>query len=315
MTTIDLAKVLLPALVGIAAFCYYFAHLAEKGASDLAKRQLSQLTHERRLLPVIRAAFVFFLYASDKYFGPRLISWQALRRSAALSIVWIIFVLVMCVALYPNYTSWLGNKMSRQLILQSAGILLLVSLLIDYISVCVTRAIVQTAARKGRSALIFAVIADLVISVLLFYIFFTATKSFLQPHTTPMGLVESLQVWLSPGTLPVNLQFLQSLNSNMLIPRGENSFDIKGGLLTEIVYAFPESVLFFSSLLTSIWLWLYVIAYALLFVTVRLDRVGTRAKRYLQLSENPIYALAFAMVISCALLFLVILMFSAVGVF
>lgn len=311
--TLSLAKVLLPALVGIAAFCYYMAHLAERGSSEVAKQRLRQILLERKMLPAMRSAFVYFLRASDRYFGPKLISWKALFRSIALSIFWTTGVLAACIAFYPNYTSWLGGNISRKLILQSAGVLLAASLTADYVCVCVTRAITQAVVAKGRLWLISAVVVDLVVSVLVFYFLFTIAKLVVHPANGALGLLDSLRVWLDPAGLPIGIELLQPLSADMLLARGGGNFDIKGGLLTEIVYAFPEPVLFLSSLLTSVWLWLYLLGYLILFAAVRLDRIGVSARRFLKPAEDPINSLALAIVIASAVLFTVILAFSAVA--
>lgn len=313
MTTIDMVKVLFPALAGIAAFSYYIAHLTEKGASDLAKQQLRQLVTERRLLPAMRAAFVFFLFASDKYFGQKIFSWRALRKSIALSFIWIALVLGICIAIFPNYSNWLGSNISKKLILQSAGVLLIAALLIDYLSVCVTRVITKAAVGKCKLMLILALASDLLISILLFYIIFTFTKSLLQPGAHTLNLFDSIQVWINPGALPIGIELLQPLTSDMLVQQSDGIFEIKGGLLTEIVYAFPESILFMSSLLTSIWLWLYLVGYMLLYAAIRLDRVGSAARKYLKTAEEPVHALALAIVVSFTLLFVVIIALHSVA--
>ncbi|WP_332776596.1 hypothetical protein [Polaromonas sp.] len=312
-TTLSLAKVLFPALAGIAAFCYYMAHLAEKGSSELTKQQLRQLLLERKLLPAMRGAFVYFLRASDRYFGPKLFSWKALIRSVVLSIFWTTGVLAACIALYPNYSSWLGSNISRKLILQSAGVLLAASLVADYLCVCVTRAIARAAVGKGRLWLMSAVAIDLVASVLVFYFLFTAAKLLVHPGNGALGLLDSLRVWLNPAGLPIGIELLQPLSADMLVSRGGGNFDIKGGLLTEIVYAFPEPVLFLSSLLTSVWLWLYVLGYLILFAAVRLDRIGVSARKFLKVAEDPINSLALAIVIASAVLFAIILASSAIA--
>ncbi|THF63289.1 hypothetical protein [Pseudothauera rhizosphaerae] len=311
--TLSLAKALLPALAGIAAFCYYMAHLAEKGSSELARQRLRELLLERKLLPAMRGAFVYFLRASDRYFGPKLFSWKALLRSIALSIFWIAGVLAACIAVYPNYSSWLGGNISRKLILQSAGVLLAASLVADYVSVCVTRAIARAVMAKGRLWLMSAVAVDLVASVLVFYFLFTSAKLVVHPANGALGLLDSLRVWFNPAGLPIGIEFLRPLSADMLVARGDGNFDIKGGLLTEIVYAFPESVLFLSSLLTSVWLWLYVLGYLILFAAVRLDRIGVSARRFLKTTEDPINSLALAIVIASAVLFTIILAFTAVA--
>ncbi len=158
-----------------------------------------------------------------------------------------------------------------------------------------------------------AVAIDLVASVLVFYFLFTAAKLLVHPGNGALGLLDSLRVWLNPAGLPIGIELLQPLSADMLVSRGGGNFDIKGGLLTEIVYAFPEPVLFLSSLLTSVWLWLYVLGYLILFAAVRLDRIGVSARKFLKVAEDPINSLALAIVIASAVLFAIILASSAIA--
>ena len=213
---------------------------------------------------------------------------------------------MVCLVVFPSYTNWLGSKVSWRLILESAAILLLASLLIDFPSTCVTRAIFRAVVGKGLRIFLFALALDLILSASLFYTLFTTAKFLLLPSIEPIPPIEAFHVWLNPKALPIGIQLLEPLTSDMLIPRGGGVFDIQGGLNTEIVYAFPEPVLFFSSLLTSIWLWLYLLASAFLYLTVRVDRLGVWSRRFLNIDRNidrnPVHAVATAIFIAALII-------------
>ncbi len=311
MTTFELAKILLPVLFGLVAFLYYVAHLVEHGVSEQAIDQLRQFARKRSLLPAVQAAFKFFLFSADRYFGSCLFSCRALLRSFALSITWTLFVLMVCLVVFPSYTNWLGSKVSRHLILENAAVLLLASLLIDFASTCVTRTIVRAADGKGVRILLFAFALDLILSVSLFYTLFTTAKFLLLPNMEPILPIEAFNVWLNPGALPIGIQLLEPLTSDMLIPLGGGVFDIQGGLNTEIIYAFPEPVLFLSSLLTSIWLWLYLLASACLYLTVHVDRLGVWSRKFLNIDHSPVHALAIATFIAALIIYVGILVMHA----
>ncbi|WP_028102854.1 hypothetical protein [Pseudoduganella violaceinigra] len=298
MTNLDLLKILAPSLAGVAGFAYYLAHLAEHGASDLAKQEMIKFAKKRSLLPASRSAFKFFLYVSDRFFGPKILSWKAVRRSVALSGVWIALVLAFCALMFPSYTSWLENAASRHLILKSAGPLIAVSLAIDFLSTSLTRKIIHLSVGKRSLSPFGAVIIDLFLSILLFYLLFTAAKGVVVPGFSALGPAEALDIWLNPAVLPTQLQLLGDLTSDMLVPSGRGGFDIKGGLLTELVYAFPESILFLSSLLTSVWLWLYLIGYLVLYMAVRLDQGATWVRDRLKIDQSPSHAIALSLVVA-----------------
>lgn len=308
MTTLDLLKVLVPSVAAVAAFAYYMAHMVDHGISDLAKQELISFAKKRRLLPASRSAFKFFLYASDRYFGKKLISWKALLKSVLLSGVWIVFVLALCIAFFPNYRSWLGQGPVRHLIVNSALPLVLAALFIDYVSICITRSIIKASMGKGAIAPFLAILLDLFVSILLFYLLFSLTKTVIQPGDTPLGPIASLQMWFDPSTLPSQMQFLDSLTRDMLVKVGDGQYDIKGQFRAEVVYAFPESILFLSSLLTSVWLWLYCVGYMLLYAAVRIDMLSGWAKVRLNIDHSPANALAITSVVAYALICCAILL-------
>jgi hypothetical protein len=310
MKTIELLKVMLPSLTGVAAFAYYVSHLMDHGANKLGKDEIAKMVRRKTFLPASRSAFNFFALASDKFFGKNLFSWRGFGKSIALSLMWIAFVLGICFFTIPNYKNWLGSDLSRNLILRSAIPLISASLIIDFLSLCLTRYLVRTSLPKKGVHPHFIVFLDLFFSMLLFYIGFSIAKILILPGHSALGPVEAFKIWFDPSVLPSEFKTLQPLTADMLVPRGAGVFDIKGGLLTELVYGFPESILFLSSLLTSIWLWLYVLGYALLFSAVRLDKMFVWVKNRLDIDHNPATAVATAIVAASILLAIVVVFFN-----
>lgn len=306
MKTLDLLKILVPSVGGIAAFAYYLSHLVDHGASNLAKQEIARVAKKRVLLPASRSAFNFFVLASDKFFGKKLFSWKAFLRSVVLSALWIFLILAICFFTIPNYKIWLGSELSRKLILNSAVPLVSASLVLDFFSLCLTRYIVKSSLGKRNTHIYISILIDLFLSVLLFYIGFSLVKAAFSPGHMIMGPLDALHIWLSPSVLPTEIMTLQPLTTDMLVPDGKGAFTIKGGLLTEIVYGFPEAILFLSSLFTSIWLWLYVLGYVLLYSAVRIDKVSVWLTKRLDFDHSPATAVAIAIVAACMLLSIVI---------
>jgi hypothetical protein len=297
MTTSELLTILIPSLGGVTVFAYYLSHLVDHGSSKLGKEEIARIAKKRLILPASRSAFSFFLYASDHFFGKRLFSLRALSRSLALSGLWIFLVLAICWYSFPNYKSWLGDELSRNLILRNSLPLIFAGVAIDFLSLCLTRYIIRLSIGKKAAHPFFSLLVDFLLSVLLFYVGFSLAKIAVLPGSTALGPIDSLRIWLTPSVLPSQFQLLQPLTADMLIPVKEGVFDIKGGLLTELVYAFPEAILFFSSMLSSVWLWLYVGGYILLYVAVRLDRVSQWYIARLDLDHGPGTALGLAIVV------------------
>ena len=292
MTVIEFAKMIGTALFGIAAFSYYVAHIAQKGASESSKRQLATKFKSMRLTHGARAAFSHFLFAADRFFGNAIFSWKSLRRSVVLSLSWILLILALCLYMYPNYRSWLGGRLMGHLILKSAFWLLFASLLIDFLSVCVTRSLIRWSLPRSKFAILGVALADIAISAVLFYVLFNSAKLLVTLGSFPTP-AESLSVWTNLQGLPVLLQTLNDLTSDMLRRLPDGTIEIVGGLNTEIVYAFPEGIVFFSSLLTSVWMWLYVTAYWVVVTTVRIDRVKTFFESHINMEHEPFFAIAY----------------------
>lgn len=296
MTTFDFAKLIFSSLLGIAAFSYYAAHIAEKGASDTSKQKIKEKLQSFALTPGARSAFAHFLITVDRYFGKAIFSWKAFSRSILFSAGWVTLILALCIYIYPNYRSWLGDRIMGQLILKSGILLILTSLLIDFLSVCTTRALIRWSLPRNKLTILGAAIADIFISASLFYVLFTSAKYLITSShfATP---AESLSVWINLNQLPILLQLLNNLSTDMMHSLPDGSIEIVGGLNTEIVYALPEGILFFSSLLTSIWMWLYVVAYWSVVSAVRIDRVKAFLKAQLNVEGAPFFAVAHAILV------------------
>lgn len=294
MTLFAFVKLMGTSLFAIAAFAYYVAHIGEKGASGASKSRLGQKLCSVQLTPGTRAAFAHFLFAVDRFFGKSLFSWRALSRSVLLSLAWVVLILGVCVAIFPNYRSWLAGSPMLPIVLKSAAWLLLASMLIDYLSICVTRALIRWSLTRGKVVVLGVAVADIVISATLFYLLFTVAKYWATPGRSFATPVESLSLWSDLSGLPLQLQTLNNLTSDMVRRLPDGSIAFIGGLDTEIVYAFPEGILFFSSLLTSVWMWLYVTAYWTVVSTVRIDRVKSAVLPHLNTEREPFFAIAYA---------------------
>ncbi len=87
------------------------------------------------------------------------------------------------------------------------------------------------------------------------------------------------------------LKTLNALTSDMLQKQPDGSMLIKGGLNTEVAYAFPEGITFYSSLLTSIWLWLHTVSYACFKASLSFDKTKNRLLS-INIDNKPFKSLA-----------------------
>jgi len=106
-----------------------------------------------------------------------------------------------------------------------------------------------------------------------------------------------LPYWYRLDQLPVTLQLLNDFSQDMLIEKSKGIYDIKGGLKTEVVYAFPEGIAFYSSLLTSIWLWLHIISYVSFRLAIQTDALKSVLLQVVNIDGKPFSALATMIII------------------
>jgi hypothetical protein len=298
MTFFEYSSAVASVVVGTAAFCYYFAHLGDGASADL-KVALRKAVHSLQFAPTSRHAFAFFVFAADRFFGKKLFSWRAFARSVVLSLTWAVAVSAVFVLIYPNYRSWLTMPLAAHTIAASALGMLVVVAIADFLSVCASRWIVRLAFRhQGAKVVVFALLGDVVASVLIFYLAFESAKTLITAAEFAEPL-EAVSLWLKPNQLPILLLTMNELTGNMLRPLPDGSIEIVGGLKVEVVYAFPESVFFWSSLLTSIWLWLYFCSYWTLVLALRLDRLRALALRLFEFEAKPFHAFGLVTVVVC----------------
>jgi len=291
MTAIEFSKVLLMGFGGLAALAYYITHLAETGITGEAKSKLSNIVKNFKATPTIRHSFITFTLLSDHFFGDKLLSLRAVFLSSLLSILWMSLVTVVCLIMFPNYSSWIGDANLMTVIFRNAIPVLMAVLLIDYISLTVTRLLVRSLKVRTILGLLSILIFDFFVAVILFYIGLTTFKFYyINPDWLSFG--DSVFYWMKVNSMHTALQTLNDLTSDMLVRNSDGSYDIKGGWNTEIAYAFPEGIAFYSSLLTSIWLWLHIISYSVLKVATQTDALKNKLMKFVNINEKPFSALA-----------------------
>lgn len=296
MSIIDFSKLLLVGFGGVVAIAYYITHIAESGINQNAKTKLTNIVKNFKSTPTIRHSFITFAMLSDHVFGEKIFSVRALLISCLMSLLWILVLTVTCLLMFPTYTYWIEQANMFKVIVTSAIPILITVLFIDYISVSVTRLFIRNLKTKSFVILLFVLIADFTIAALLFYVGITGIK-YLLINPVWLAMSESFTYWLNVDRLPVALKTLNDLTSDMLMKQPDGSMDIKGGLLTEVVYAFPEGVAFYSSLLTSIWLWIHIISYATFKFAVQTDVIKSTLLKIVNIDEKPFSALAVIIVI------------------
>lgn len=304
-------------LFGLVAFLYYVSHVLEKGTNKAGKDLLRQNFRSFASFAFttrIRPAFVFFVAAADHYFGPKLFSVRAFGKSALLTVFWMAMVLTVFVFLFPSYQYTLKVIMMDDIIFRSAASLILATIVIDFLSACLTRGLISWSLPRGRFVIAGIVGLDLIASIALFYLFFNVARllvgaSFLTPS-------QALSNWTTNlSGVPAELATTNTVIVEDL-PDGTSRFlspetGAETGLSTELVYAFPEVVSFISSLLTSAWMWLYAVAYLILTFAVKTDTLKGRLVSYLDFDTNPFFAMSTMILVIAIVIAVVSTLFFA----
>ncbi|MHA6578450.1 hypothetical protein [Pseudomonas yamanorum] len=252
-----------------------------------------------------RKVLALWVHINNAIFGRKIISWKAFWISLLLTNIWaIIFILVFCIK-YPMFRSWIFNIIELNSLKWQALTIYLAILIIEFLSISLTRKIYRTTLSRGKRTFAWALSLDLIGSIALFYIGITLIKLIVLHHEA-MSPIESIMVWLDANNLTTLLRVTEDFDMSNFKPDGYGNLKTDIPLSTEVVYAFPEGVFFFTSLLTSIWLWGYIAAYSLAYVCVRIDRLPPVLSRWFKIEEQPLLVLSFLLGFIGTLIYLLI---------
>jgi hypothetical protein len=312
---IDLATKLVLFIVSAAGFLYAVIHIS-KGATDDQNRKLAKILDgngDRGAATM----FSLFLDGSDRLYGERLISVHALRVSIFITfITWLCFF---C-AMLANYSFHKGLKTFAigSIFNRYTMVLGVTVLFINFLSTALTRRIVRHAFQSATRWPLFYILSDFFLSCVLFFVLYYAMHYLILPPALHGPAVLS-NAWFDPR--------VWSKFEHIVIPSGGNisvffrpfkgfvpgTLEVSPGTTTVTMYVIPQWIFFYSSLLTSIWLWLYTFGCLILGVLPRF----TNVKRWIAPGpyENhhaPYTALAFIVFKLLLLLSLSVLVFAGV---
>lgn len=123
-------------------------------------------------------------------------------------------------------------------------------LIVDFLSISLSRRIFRAVLAKGRLIFAGGLLLDIVGSVGGYYLGMSVAK-LLMNRSAVMSPIESLQVWMVPSNLTTLMQVVEDFHFSSLKSVGDGQFIMDPPLQSEIVYAFPEGIFFFTSILTS----------------------------------------------------------------
>jgi hypothetical protein len=305
MSVLEFFAYLAIALGSFTYFAYYAGNLAEDGFSDESKKRIVSQLKGLKLSDSTRLAFEAFVFASDRFYGRRLFSFRSIWRSILLSLGWIFLVFLSSSMYLPVFSR---AMIASSVFLEVALTLLSTGLIIDFASTCLTRWLIRLSLGKGRFFAVVIFFVDIVLSVFLFYFVFSLTKDILLHHHQLMNysvqeFSDTIRSWLrlwtttAEATVPGSTGLARG--HNLTWNPGDRILTDPTGLSLELTYMFPEGILFYSSILTSLWMWLYLSGYLVHFAALRVDALKSFLLRISNIDEKPFKSIgaAFAFVV------------------
>lgn len=207
--------------------------------------------------PTFARAYVKASLLSEHLFGDRLFSLQALLVSAAISCLWILLMVIAEIGLNGK-GSWVFNSVFSGVVLRQFWYFMLVGVSIDFLSTVVARGLLLYAVDRRSPVKVAMLLLYILLSVTLFYFLYTSAKTVILGKSMFANPIDSLANWLGYA---FNLQLGFTLLSDATLrPNGPYEISVDNGNLM-VSYAFPEGMLFLSSLLPALWILVHIASY------------------------------------------------------
>ncbi len=253
------------------------------GKGDVAQ-QIPDYLRKLKINKPFSSFLISSVYLSDIIYGKKIISFRAFLTS---SIVTFLFFIIFCITLVlKNPHSWLSISIIKKLVWEKFSYLMIFGIFIDYFSISLTRYIFNWSSKKNIKVQVVSVFLDFVFSIFLFSILFFICKSIILSQNILYEnvfniLTNQIIEWFKyPSELSLQLV---TLDDWYIYPNGK----IEGGK-SEIIYAFPEGILFFSSLFTSFFGIVFLLASILYKCTSKLDKLKSFLLKQ-SASDKPIF--------------------------
>ncbi|AVI82548.1 hypothetical protein XJ28_01640 [Pseudomonas syringae pv. tomato] len=280
-------------LIGIGAFlgvCKVFENYEKVIKKDKLQKITENIT-KFRFSSGARKIFALWIYLNNAVFGKKIISLRAFWVSIILTNIWAAIFIVVFSVKYPMFREWVVNILYVRSLHWPALVIYASVLVLEFLSISLSRKIYRVALSRGNKIFGWSLLIDFFGSVLVYYVGLTLVKVVLL-HQSTLSLFGALKTWLNPSDLTTLLMVVEDFDMSNFKPNGHGRFTTEIPLTTEVVYAFPEGVFFFTSLLTSVWLWGYIAAYGLAYACVRIDRLPPKLWNFLKIEEQPLLSLS-----------------------
>ncbi|WP_422776110.1 hypothetical protein ACOXXE_18975 [Pseudomonas mediterranea] len=237
-----------------------------------------------------RKVLEIYLSLNNTLFGKQIFSLRSFGVSVILTSIWGACFMLNYGYTFPAFKNALCMIAQTPNLRNLAAIAFLIVLLIDFLSISITRKIYRTTVAKGKKSFLLAAIVDLACSISLYYIGISIFKFSLSDKFF-LSLADSLRIWFSPTEMTMGVQVVRDFDFSSGRYTGANTFEFETPLETMVTYLFPEGVFFISSLMTSVWLWMYLLAYTAAWLMVRVNKVKKVVLPHLNIDKKPLTTL------------------------
>ena len=289
--TIEVALFSIPAI--IIMMLKSLKYLDDTFGNGSIAKQIPKFLQNFKMQRKVSSFLVDSILLTDIIYGKKIISVRSFVSSCIISSSWVLILLS-----YSYFSKqWILSTPVTPIIYKFLWFFL-IGIVIDYVSSCITRWLFNRHINSSVSQQILVVILNTLISITIFVFFYTTIKELIITQEFSFdSFYNNLRTWISePMEINILLKFITDA---YLIDKGDGSFDIINGN-TEVFFAFPEGIMFLSSLLTSLWSWVFLVALLTNQLTYYLDKSKDFLLQQSNIESKPILTLGMIITILLA---------------
>ena len=305
--TIEIGLISIPVI--IATMLKILKYLDDAFGNGSIAKKIPKFLQDIKTQRKVSSFLVNSILLTDIIYGNKIISLRSFISSTIISSLWILILLSYSYFLSSPNKQWVFSNPVTPIIYKFLWFFF-IGIVIDYISSCITRWLFNRYINSHIIKQILVVIFNTALSITIFVLSYTTIKELLFTRNFSFNtFYNNLVSWIS-NPMEVSILF-QFITDAYLIDKGDGSFDIINGN-TEVFFAFPEGIIFLSSLLTSLWSWVFLVALLTNKATRYLDKSKDFLLQQSSIDSKPIFTLGIIITILLAPIWIVLYIASLI---
>lgn len=147
-----------------------------------------------------RKILALYLNLNTTIFGNKIFSLRSFIASLFLTTLWAGTLILIYCWFFASFREWMLNILQLQSLRGPALAVLISVLLVDYLSICMSRKLYRITLSKGKRSFALAIIVDLLLSVAIYYLGISLLKGLVLHHEL-MPPQDAIRTWLDPTQL------------------------------------------------------------------------------------------------------------------